>query len=937
MIFWSCAGLLAAQLTASAQTLAHEYSFFTATNGTTNAVDLVGGANGTLVGTITNTGITGGRMFFDGTSYVVLPAGIITNDLAVTVEAWADYASLSDQGLWANLFDFGTQDAAVNDSYSISFCVNTSAHVLDAAISDYDNANVSRENCASLANPLDGATGAYIATVFDPPDGFIALYVNGVLNTKLPIISTITPGVRDLNNELGADNWNDPKLSAYLYEFRIWNGALNGLEVAASCENGYSGGINTNAGAITSLQLSAGAQVVQGGQEPSTVLATASLITNDVDVTSLCTYSSGNTNKITVDSKGGIHGVGIGSALITASYGGQSNSITVTVVEPVSILTHRYSFNDAQNTPNAMVTDSVGTLNGNLMGTAYETNGQAVLDGTAGCYVDLSSNLYSTDGMISGYQSATIDYWATFGTLGNWNYAWVMGNSTSGTSGVNYVHQVVRDGNTSHEIDETGAGFAMLGTFANETVHCTTVMDAPEGRMALYTNGVLSGVITNDFVPLSTIATNFAWIGRSLWYVYDPYVSASFDEFRVYNGTLTPQQIALADALGPNNTNLVVGALQSIQVSIPTLNLGDAIIGPVLANYGNLTNYNLTGNSPIPLFIFTSSNSNVVYQAADGKLHAVGRGTATVTATYGGFVSSQVVSVVHSPVLVNRYSFQDAIGSTTVADTVGGTNWNGTLPNGGTFTGTNLQLSQQWVQLPSGILSNYPAVSIDLWATFPDALPANCFLFGFGNTDSGGAGENYIFCQPEGGRIAICGVDPGWTGEQGTGGARNFSLQTNLHVTAVFDPPAGLESFYTNGVLASQITTVTVPMAFVQSVSNYLGRSLYTADSYIDVYFNEFRIYNGALTPAEVAASQILGPSALLTTGTESLTVSASGGNVVISWPAALADGFSLYSSSTLGPNAAWTLVSATPTIVGQNIQVSVPTSGTAKFYVLKR
>ena len=98
---------------------------------------------------------------------------------------------------------------------------------------------------------------------------------------------------------------------------------------------------------------------------------------------------------------------------------------------------------------------------------------------------------------------------------------------------------------------------------------------------------------------------------------------------------------------------------------------------------------------------------------------------------------------------------------------------------------------------------------------FPGTLPANCFLFGFGNT-SGNSGNNYIFCQPEHGRIAITPSD--YSGEQNTSPnpSGDWSGLTNLHVTAVFNPPAGSLALYTNGVLAAVNNSVTVPMSVGQ-------------------------------------------------------------------------------------------------------------------------
>ncbi len=233
----------------------------------------------------------------------------------------------------------------------------------------------------------------------------------------------------------------------------------------------------------------------------------------------------------------------------------------------------------------------------------------------------------------------------------------------------------------------------------------------------------------------------------------------------------------------------------------------------------------------------------------------------------GGVMAAMLLMqlAVSAQTLADRYSFSDASGSTNVIDSVGGTNWYGTLPLGGTFTGTELTLgggAGEYVQFPSGILSNYTAVTIDTWVTFP-TLPINCFFFGFGNTDGGGLGEDYIFCAPQGGRIAITGVDPGYTGEQGIGGAGDLSGQT-VHLTAVFNSPAGYDALYTNGVLVSENKTVTTPLSAVTSVLNYIGKSLYNGDPSLsangDVDLNEFRIWNGALNSLQVAGCDVAGP-----------------------------------------------------------------------------
>ncbi len=984
MALWSVA-LLVSHLTATAQTLTHRYSFFNG-NGDTNAVDLVGTANGTFEGDLAGTTISSGTLSLDGGGYVLLPTGIITNNLAVTVEAWGNYPG-TGEGTWANLFDFGSPSVAdlpgKADSHSISFCVNTGnpSGDLDAAICDFDDANVNRQNCYASAALLLGTSsptqqpGDYIAAVFNPPLGYIALYVNGVQQGKIDITNTITPGIWDTTNWIGWDNWPDPSLTANLNEFRIWNGALNGLQVAASYESGASN-LDVNAGTVTSITLNTGAQVNLGGQEPSTVIATASLITNSADITPYATYTSENTNIITVDPTGAIHGKTLGSTLVTASYGGLSNSVSVTVVEPVAILAHRISFSEPVSGSNT-VADTVGTLYATLEGTAVETNGQVLLDGSAGCYIDLSSNSFANDGIISGYQSATVDFWATFTVLSaNWEYGWSFGNDPV-NYGSDFIYFSVHAGGTDHYLNTAtsggGAAVDMGGDFANESVHCTSIIDPTTGTLAVYTNGILSGYITGDssVPPLNTIATNFIFFGRSLWtsvaapFSGDPFLSAgsSFQEIRVYNGTLTPQQIATADQLGPNSTNNDPGTFVNLSLQAPTtLQWLQSGAVKLLANYTVLTNWNIIGNSYVPpAGLSVSSSDTNVLVVNGGQVQAVGLGTASVSVTYQGTTNSQAITVVRPPpaVLTHRYSFNDAPGSTNAADSVGG--MDGTFKGAAFETNGQLMLPNltngvalDYLELPDGIITNTvngigtnyndPSVTVEAWATIYPNQYTWANLFDFGNQDSGGLAEYDIHvCVHGGDGDAIIGISDSDNANAdyqdedvpGTGGSK-LDGSTNIHIVAVFNPPAGYLAIYTNGVLMGENPNITISMAGVWAALNKIG-----ADNWPDPGMkgsvDEFRIYNGVLTPDQVAQTQALGPNQLLSGGL-SVGASLSSGNLTISWPVSGSTGFSLYSSAKLGPSAAWTLVNLTPTVVGGNNQVSIPISSsvTAQFYELK-
>jgi hypothetical protein len=137
------------------------------------------------------------------------------------------------------------------------------------------------------------------------------------------------------------------------------------------------------------------------------------------------------------------------------------------------------------------------------------------------------------------------------------------------------------------------------------------------------------------------------------------------------------------------------------------------------------------------------------------------------------------------------------------------------------------------------------------------------------------------------------------------------------------------------GALAGVNNFVTAPLSSVSNVLSYIGRSLYSGDAYFNVTLDEFRIYDGALQPEDVAAAQVIGPNALLTPAV-SLSATLSGGDLILTWPVA-GSGFTLESSPTLGEDALWTPVPATPSVIGVSNRVSISPTDTALFFRLRR
>lgn len=519
-------------------------------------------------------------------------------------------------------------------------------------------------------------------------------------------------------------------------------------------------------------------------------------------------------------------------------------------------LTHRYSFND--NFTNSTFVDSVGGANwtGTNMGNAYLDGSQLQLDGN-GSWAQLPA------GMVSSYSQVTIEFWATlYDSNPYWTRVFAFGDQsgTAENTGLDYCHYA--GGNWQNLNIQTGAG----GGYANNpgglngrtNVHVTVVVDPTSNNMFYYNGTALMSSLNGSVPALNGINDAICLLGKSLFDV-DPTLAGSLDEFRVYSGILPKPQLALNDAAGPNNIVTNPGPVQALHFSSP--------VNPILVNQnsqqiltGDFTN--VTGLDLISYggATFTSQNTSVLTINSNGVVKGISPGTANVVASFGGLNATNSLTVIAAPaVLTHRYSF-----ATDASDSIGGAN--GTLYGGATVSGGQLTLDGvygSYVDLPGNIL-NIPtnnAITVEAWVNF--GAPATwAYLFGFGNTNSGG-GQNQIGCIPasEGGGFRHWGITENFGGGRTLGWSHAWSNMT-AHITCVVDPPSGTISIYRDGVLEVAEYDASSPLSNVPTNYAFIGRSFYDADPYLQASIDEFRIYSGALSPVQVALTQQEGPNA---------------------------------------------------------------------------
>ncbi|MBC8094619.1 MAG: hypothetical protein H7Y43_02295, partial [Akkermansiaceae bacterium] len=233
---------------ASGTTLIHRWNF-NETNGTT-AVDSIGGANGTLQG---NAVLGGGFVRLPNTgsatdsSYVRIPGGLLNNLAAVSIECW-----VTNNG-WANGNTFvgfgGPTDPSGSGTNFISFFARwfNAISAFQIQTTAGDSGIVDLGTRVNYNSATTGPTPAHYAFLYNPADGSVALYTNGVLSraatgVTIPLstlgtdLGTIGRAVWNTNFAASIPNTsgNRPFMNAGFSEVRIYNGVLNTNAIAAS-------------------------------------------------------------------------------------------------------------------------------------------------------------------------------------------------------------------------------------------------------------------------------------------------------------------------------------------------------------------------------------------------------------------------------------------------------------------------------------------------------------------------------------------------------------------------------------------------------------------------------------------------------------------------------------------------------------------------------
>lgn len=230
--------------------------------------------------------------------------------------------------------------------------------------------------------------------------------------------------------------------------------------------------------------------------------------------------------------------------------------------------------------------------------------------------------------------------------------------------------------------------------------------------------------------------------------------------------------------------------------------------------------------------------------------------------------------------LLHRYSFEDE--GSLAFDSVGAAHGpivGTTLTDTGTLTLAGNR-SLQYVDLPNKIVSGLKDATFEAWLAW-DGGAAWQRIFDFGSSSGGEdiptiptggtSGISYLFLTTNAAADSTRGLPSGMRvaySRNGVGdedvcfGPLPFPSGSEAHhVAVVVDTTTQTITLYQDGLLITECA-LSRPLSAINDENNWLGRSNFTNDVELAADYDEFRIYNAALTSAQIAESFAAGPDA---------------------------------------------------------------------------
>lgn len=241
---------------------------------------------------------------------------------------------------------------------------------------------------------------------------------------------------------------------------------------------------------------------------------------------------------------GGSEGGGSGEGPLNEAGAGGEGGGTIIVLPPAELLLH-YTFDDVSEF--MAIDETLNELDGVLSGSVLPVgvpgiiDGALQLDGAQKQYVQLPDNI------LIGKSAVSVSSWIRLAKAIAWDRLFDFNSDES-----NWFYFSPTGWNTAASTFGTRCAARTPSALAPEITLTETVSINAWHHVAIvfakpylryYLDGTLKAQVDNvSFATSDLAATDHNWIGRSV-YPADPYLTALVDDFRIYTGALTQEEV----------------------------------------------------------------------------------------------------------------------------------------------------------------------------------------------------------------------------------------------------------------------------------------------------------------------------------------------------------------------------------------------------------
>jgi hypothetical protein len=537
-------------------------------------IDLTGADLGELA-TITNSGTLDGdftaevdtpsvtevdgvkAITLDGSNeWYVGPTSPLTGDADRTVETWVFNPEIPGE---ETIVAWGRRGGPDSTNWSMNYGNHNTWGALGGWGGSADMPFV-----AGVTGGPEAGKWHHLALTYDKASNTRSIYVDGILSNSEnndPAINTwgvandadATPLPIVIGNQNEPNGTRVDALSGSLSiaKMKIWDQSLS----ASSVFNSFNSDRAT---------FGLGGPIVKSFSSSSSSLIAGASATLSWDIIGAATISIDNGVGAVTGTETSVSPAETTTYTITAADADgveQTSTTTISVSQPApssAVVIHQWKFEEEGGAGTTLV-DSVGGKDGSIVDVG--ANDGTVGGGSvtlAGGGKDASDYVRLPAGLISSLSSTSIETWSTQRSAQNWSRVFSVGSSSS-----NVMHMSFTKGGNINENEwrwntQSNLTLANFGgqptNPIDEQVHWVITVDDIGGadnktKVTIYKNGteVSTGDTDNN---LSGLNDADFFLGRSQW--GDNAANASWDEFRIYNGALTADQVQNNTTAGPD-------------------------------------------------------------------------------------------------------------------------------------------------------------------------------------------------------------------------------------------------------------------------------------------------------------------------------------------------------------------------------------------------